>query len=297
MERQLIALGLLTASILPVVAGQMPASAARKTISVNETEGSIKSVGTLESTAFYKLNGKFSNLPADSKDEFSFTVKQTGNYTLRFDPLRGTINKGKITLLQVGRGVRTIGSAGISQNLTRSLQAGSYRLRLEGQSSNGFTSYQANIVTPKPTSRTIILNIDKAEALDTFDSGTSTQRKADFYVQSRINGTSKPKTKVIGNNNTPTFNHRVTQTVPVNLDVIPLTVVLRDEDRLSKDDLADINPSSKNRGINIKYFPATGKIVNGSDNTVINTGSSFFTIQGKSGPKAKLRLRIIHSNQ
>ncbi|MEM7556181.1 MAG: hypothetical protein AAF378_19175 [Cyanobacteria bacterium P01_A01_bin.84] len=142
-------------------------------------------------------------------------------------------------------------------------------------------------------SRTVLLDVFSAEALSKFDTGSH----PDFYIQSRLDGVAKPNSPTKGNNNKPTFNYQSSQNFSADKTFVIVKVNLRDHDPVGKDERADINPSNKAKGIEMKYFPATGEIRNKADDTFLGRANTIFTIEGDSNTsnhKARITLRVSH---
>lgn len=289
MKRQLIALGLLTASVVPAFAIHSPAVAATKT--VREIEGRLINFGSL-ATNFdqYFLTGELGR--TDTKDQFAFSIPEQRKLMFVFgaDP---AIRKGVLTIYRGSRRIRSIGPGGSPTAV--SLAQGTYRIDIEGETTSSDPKYQVSIITPKIKSRTINVDLISAQARDTFDGGAKFGkfRRADFFVETSMDNVRKPNTKVHKDNNTPTFNHRVSHTVQDNSVLIKLR--LADSDTGTNGETADINPARPDKAITLRFIPTTGKIFNTSDNKVVGRRGVPFSLAGTNGPKATLNLKISHT--
>ncbi|MEM7556518.1 MAG: C2 domain-containing protein [Cyanobacteria bacterium P01_A01_bin.84] len=261
---------------------------------INFKEGQNNNgIGDLKGNALYTINGALAGGSGNTSDTYSFSVKVAGNYTFTSSSNATKLINDKLSILKVGRGVRLIGSTGVGKVLSLRLEPGSYRLKLQGETSpRSHIGYTASIITPKVKSRTVTLNVFKAEALSKFDTGSH----PDFYVQSRLDGVAKPNSSTKGNNNKPTFNYQSSQTMSADKSFMIVKVNLRDSDP-GKDERADINPSNKANGIEMKYFPATGDIYNNADNKFLGRAGSTLTLQGDSKKhRAKITLKVSHKD-
>ncbi|KAI9129201.1 hypothetical protein [Acaryochloris sp. CCMEE 5410] len=152
MKRQLIALSLLTASVLPSVMAQVPANALTN-FTIDEQEGRSKNIGTLKDNSQYILRGVFGGNPSDTKDSFSFFVPKRGTYTFVFAPSNPS---DKMTNQNMTVNYRLRGSSvkkgSNKQYLELSLAPGSYSIDLSGQSSlsaGTFVKHQVHLITPR----------------------------------------------------------------------------------------------------------------------------------------------------
>lgn len=291
MKRQLIALGILTASTLQIAT---PASAITKTI--QERNDFYKSEILRPTGEQYRLDGSLSL--TDVEDRFFFTVPEQGSYSFRYLP-NSAIRNAKLTVFRRQSGSQGVKVLSLNPQEKRSitLGKGQHFLLLEGRTSSAPADYLADIETPTVTSRKVNVDLISAKGRDKFDPGVGSFVKPDFFVETSMNNVSKAKTKVHGNNNTPKFNHRVSHTLPRTENQVLIKIRLKDEDPGSKDDLADINPSTKGKEITLRYIPTTGKIFNTSDNKLVGRNGVPFSLAGTNGPKATLNLMIGHANQ
>lgn len=151
MKQKMIALGLLVGSVLPIAGKVMPVHAVN-TFTFNETEGRVKFIGNVKDNGNYVLRGVFGGRNSDTRDEFSFRVTKTGNYTFTFGP-RGCskdVKFGGMRILDQRR--REITTASVCQVVNRRLNPGVYTFELVGQSRispSTFLKYQAHIITPR----------------------------------------------------------------------------------------------------------------------------------------------------
>lgn len=289
MKRQLIALGLLTASILPIATVHSPAAAA--TVTIKELEGRVKSAGTLQQTGDrYGFTGTLGQ--RDKTDSFSFNVPEQGTHTFLLSPDSNLSNES----LSIFRGSQRVLSIKGRRSFQFTLKPGVYQLVVEGQSSIGQRKYTADVITPKVTSRKVNVDLISAQGRDKFDRGVGSSTRPDFFVETSMNNVSKPKTKVHKNNNTPRFNHRVSHTLPRSENLVLIKIRLKDSDTGTDGQTADINPSTKSKEITLRYIPTTGKIFNTSDNKLVGRYGVPFSLAGTNGPKATLNLKISHTN-
>lgn len=289
MKRQLITLGLLAASVMSVATVQSSATAA--TITTNEIEGGIKSAGTLHQTGDqYVFAGSLGF--SDREDNFTFNVPEKGEHVFAYNP-DSTIQNGKLSVFQ---GSQKLISLNPGITFKRILEPGVYRLVIEGQNNSSPKKYTGHVITPKVTSRKISVELISAQARDNFDSRFQ-GRAADFFVETTMDSSRKPNTSVDGNNNNPRFNYRASHVLPKDQNLMLIKLSLKDEDKGSSDDLADINPSTKAHDITLRYIPTTGKIFNTSDNKLVGRAGVPFSLAGTNGPKATLNLMIGHNNQ
>jgi len=118
-----------------------------------------------------------------------------------------------------------------------------YIVMIHNKSAPGQNYYVMNANAPK----TVKLNVISAKSYGKFDGrirfGSKNSSKPDFYVKTRINFGSSHKSRTVGNNNTPVFNHKHTKTLYPFGGIIPLSIDLYDSDRSSRDDQANIHPT------------------------------------------------------
>lgn len=290
MKRQLIALGLLTASVLPVFAVHSPAAAV--TVTIKEIEGKDRFAGELRQTGDrYSFQGTIGQ--RDKFDRFSFKVPAKGEHNFVFAPDSNIRN----ALLILNRGSSTVLTLKPFASAKSTLAPGTYTLFIQGESSIGARKYSADIIPPKVTSRTVNVDLISAQGRDRFDKAPGRRSRPDFFVETSMNNVSKPKTKVHSNNNTPTFNHRVSHTVSGNDKEALIKIRLKDSDTGTDGQTADINPAKPAKEITLRYVPTTGHIFNTSDNKVVGRRGVPFSLAGTNGPKATLNLKIDHVNQ
>lgn len=286
MKRQLIALGLLTASILPIATVHSPASAA--TITIKEIEGRDRFAGTLSQTGDrYSFQGTLGQ--TDTSDRFSFRVPAKGEYNFVFAPDSNIKN----ATMFIFRGSSNVLTVRPFKSTKTTLEPGTYSLFVQGESSIGARRYSADIIPPKVSSRTVNVDLISAQGRDKFDRGFGSRTRPDFFVETSMNNVRKPTTKVHSNNNTPTFNHRVSHTVTE--DQVFIKLRLADSDTGTNGQTADINPARPDKGITLRYIPTTGKIFNTSDNKLVGQKNVPFSLAGTNGPKATLNLKISHT--
>lgn len=291
MKRKLITLGLLTASILPIAT---PAFAIIETI--QEKNDFYRSKVLHQTGDSFRLDGSLSL--NDTEDRFFFTVPERGRHSFRYLP-KPAIKDAKLTVFRRQPGAQNVKVLSLNPQEQRSiiLQQGQHFLLLEGRTNSSPEGYLADIKPPTVTSRKINVDLISAEGRDKFDPGIGKFVRPDFFVETSMNNVSKPNTKVHGNNNTPRFNHRVSHTLPRSENRVFIKIRLKDDDSGSKADLADINPSTKDKEITLRYIPTTGMIFNTSDNKLLGRSGVPFSLAGTNGPKATLNLMIGHVNQ
>ena len=128
-----------------------------------------------------------------------------------------------------------------------------YIVMIHNKSAPGQNDYTMYANTPK----TVKLNVISAKSYGKFDGrirfGSKNSRKPDFYVKTRINHGSSRKSKTVGNNNTPVFNHKHTGTLYPFGGIIPLSIDLYDSDRSSRDDQANIHPDYDKKRLDLVY--------------------------------------------
>ena len=287
MKRQLMALGLLTVSVMPVLAVHSPAAAATKT--VKEIEGRFRNIGPL-ATNFdqYLLTGSLGR--NDTKDNFIFSIPEQRKLTFVFGA-DAAIRNGRLTISNGARIIQSIAPGGSPTVV--SLAQGTYRIDIEGETTSSDPEYQARILTPAIKSRTVNVDLISAQGRDRFDRLPGKRSRPDFFVETSMDNVRKQNTKVHRDNNTPTFSHRVSHTVKDNIVLIKLR--LADSDTGTSGQTADINPATPDKGITLRYIPTTGKIFNTSDNKVVGRKGVPFSLAGTNGPKATLNLKINHT--
>ena len=131
--------------------------------------------------------------------------------------------------------------------------------------------------------RTVKLNVISAKSYGRFDGmfrfGRKNSSKPDFYVKTRINYGSSRKSKTVGNNNTPVFNHKHTKTLYPYGGIIPLSIDLYDSDRSSRDDQADIHPKVKLKRLDLVYDLVRNQIRT-DDGRVLGKPGQAITVRG-----------------
>ena len=151
MKRQLIALGLLATSLVPIVTGILPAYALQ-TITIFEREGRAKPIGIAQHNSHYILRGAFGGRSNDSLDRFVFDVRKSGRHTFVFNASNTSqkINNAQLSLTTfTGRGIAAIGP---NQPLVMFLPRGRYFINLSGTSSlapGQFLKHQTHLLTPR----------------------------------------------------------------------------------------------------------------------------------------------------
>lgn len=141
-----------------------------------------------------------------------------------------------------------------------------------GSTASGQKHYYMNASSPK----TVKLNVISAKNYGKFDNGNN---KPDFYVKTQIYHFRRLKSKTIGNNNTPVFNHVHEETHYPERGFIPFSIDLYDSDGRSKDDQADIHPNPKLKRLDLVYDLYRNQIKT-DDGRVLGKPGQAITVKG-----------------
>lgn len=129
------------------------------------------------------------------------------------------------------------------------------------------------------------LTVHKARSFGKFDNGDP----GDFYVTTTLRHLNPKKSKVIQNDDTPSFNHSHIATA--HETVVPFEIDLIDKDskgrfsRRNQDDRADINPSPKAKKLSLTYNLISHQVRTSDGKYVGTSGSTSKTIKMKGDKK------------
>ncbi len=182
------------------------------------------------------------------------------------------------------------------KNMSKSVYSSygsNYVAMIHNTSAPGQNSYSMYVNSPM----TVRLNVISAKSYGKFDGvalggfGRKSSSKPDFYVKTRINNGSNLKSRTVGNNNTPVFNHRHTGTLSPFGGIVPLSIDLYDSDRGSRDDRADIHPDYAKKRLDLVYDLIRNQIRT-DDGRVLGKPGQAITVKGI-GPKAQASVTFV----